>query len=557
MRFGISSQFILPAPLLLVVGLIAIAVGMPKLIEHNARETAEAQAVNLAQQYSKIRKYYADEIVAKVLKSSELRATHTHAADPLAIPAPATFIHDIRELVKDDDVTLRLFSPFPFKNRQDRVLDDYDKAAWAALSKDPDTPFVRQMKIGEHQVVKVGIADRMVSQVCVDCHNSHPDLERKGWKLGDLRGVFQITTTIEDLLDNGQHDSKLLMLLMVLGTAIIVAISMAISRRAVKSINRLVVASGQMEAKSYQPGGLTADSDRNDEIGDLVRVFDDMSREILNREAVLEDLVAQRTTELEDKNSRLTAINKRIAEELDLARTLQSSMLPQEFPSGADGDVFAFMEQAKEVGGDFYDVFEIDDRHLAITVADVSGKGVPAAFFMMVSRTLLRGVVESGVSPSRALIEINDALCQQNPMELFVTVFLGVLDRETGRFDYANGGHGNPLLGREDGTVEWLEGCGDMLLGIMEGLDYKQKSVQLAPGDSIFLCTDGVDEAFNDDGVAFGNDRLRGVIEELAKDSAGAPSAEEICTRVVQRVKDFAGDAEQSDDITVLALRRT
>ncbi|CAK0776705.1 phosphoserine phosphatase RsbU/P [uncultured Gammaproteobacteria bacterium] len=240
-----------------------------------------------------------------------------------------------------------------------------------------------------------------------------------------------------------------------------------------------------------------------------------------------------------------------LQKELGIARTIQLAILPKELPGGEDFEVYGAMIPAMEIGGDFYDFFRIDERRLGIVVADVSGKGVPAAFFMAIARTLLKATALFGGPPGQCLAKLNDLLTENNDQELFVTVFYGIYHTDDGRLDYANGGH-NPPLWIHDGQVVKLKGTGGMALAVIDGIPYNEDSVTLASGDTLFLYTDGVTEAFDPDNAEFGEARLMATLAQ----HAGHP-AREAPGAVIAAVEAFARGAPQSDDITCVVLRRT
>jgi len=258
----------------------------------------------------------------------------------------------------------------------------------------------------------------------------------------------------------------------------------------------------------------------------------------------------------------LTALRQAVAEhdqlltirhELDIASQIQQSILPRTFPpfpERTDFDVFAAMHPAREVGGDFYDFFLIDPHRLGFVIADVSGKGVPAALFMAVSRTLLRSAALEGLAPGECLRRVNGLLCLDNSSEMFVTVFYGILDTRSGEIEYSNGGHNPPYLLRRDGRAERLEGTGGMVLGALEEIAYQAKRARLEAGDGIFLYTDGVTEAMDADGNLFSEQRLEAVL-----DGRSSNSPEQLIHAVVGEVKRYAAAVPQSDDITALAIR--
>ena len=239
-----------------------------------------------------------------------------------------------------------------------------------------------------------------------------------------------------------------------------------------------------------------------------------------------------------------------IQNELDVASKMQQSILPTEFPRGDDYAVFGNMEPAREVGGDFFDIVALDGHRLGLAIADVSGKGVPAALFMMSSRTLLKGAAIGHAKPGDALAEVNTLLEQDNDAAMFVTVFYAVYDPESGELTYANGGHNQPLIVHADGSSTLLE-AGGVALGVMADLPYEQHTTQLAPGDTFVLYTDGVTEAMNAADEEFGLERLREVFKQ-----APPGNAEQTNRAVFHAVHEFAAGTPQSDDITCLTLAR-
>ena len=243
----------------------------------------------------------------------------------------------------------------------------------------------------------------------------------------------------------------------------------------------------------------------------------------------------------------------RLDEELKLAGDIQLNMLPMKFPPFPDHtefDLYASMTPAKEVGGDFYDFFLIDDDHLALVIADVSGKGIPASLFMMVSRTLIKNQLMSGCDPAAALERVNLQLCERNSSMMFVTVWLGILELSTGKGCAVNAGHENPGVRRADGSFELLKYKHNICIGATKRAKYQNREFELHAGDCIFVYTDGVPEANNASDALFGPDRL---LETLNQDPDAAP--DELIHRVHGAVDQFADGAAQFDDITMLCLK--
>ncbi len=235
--------------------------------------------------------------------------------------------------------------------------------------------------------------------------------------------------------------------------------------------------------------------------------------------------------------------------ELDVARRIQQSILPTHFPQGADYSVFGKMEAARNVGGDFYDVIPFDNRNIGLAIADVSDKGVPAALFMMSSRTLLKNIAMGDSDPDQALEEVNQLLEEDNEEGTFVTLLYGVYNPSSRELTYANGGHNSPLVIHRDGTSTLLPLTDGVALGIMPGLDYNKNTVALSPGDTVVFYTDGVTEAMNGQEEQFGLERLKKLFE-----SSPPTDPEEANLKVFEAVHAFAGDTDQSDDITCLVL---
>ncbi|WP_423925091.1 PP2C family protein-serine/threonine phosphatase [Candidatus Palauibacter sp.] len=239
-----------------------------------------------------------------------------------------------------------------------------------------------------------------------------------------------------------------------------------------------------------------------------------------------------------------------LRQELGVAARMQESILPTHYPEDSRFEMHAWMTPAREVGGDFYDFFQLEDDRIGIVMADVSGKGIPAAFFMMVSRTLLKGTAIGESDPAKCLGEVNDLLVKENEESMFVTAFYAKFQPLTGRVDFSNAGHNLPFIVKPSGEVEQIECEPGLVLGIMPTFDYPSGSVQMEPGDTFFFYTDGISEAMDEEGNEFGEKQLAEVLAEC-----GGLTASDVNRHVVQTTQDHAGEAPQSDDITCLALR--
>ena len=275
--------------------------------------------------------------------------------------------------------------------------------------------------------------------------------------------------------------------------------------------------------------------------------LDDLSRTI---EKAIEEIEFVRKSQQE--HTQLVSIKSDLA----VAGEIQQAILPQKFPpieEMADMvDLFATMTPAKEVGGDFFDFFKIDEKRLGFVIADVSGKGVPASIFMAVSRTLLRATGMRGIDTNECLNYVNNMLCHESIDSMFVTVFYGIYNTETGLVEYTNAGHNPPYVVRADGTVDALPMSENIVAGMFDDFTFTQSTLQLDKGDMLVLFTDGVTEAFNTSGEMFDEKGLETTLEN----KGAGKSSHDICQEILKDVNDFSGKEPQSDDITLMAIRR-
>ena len=257
---------------------------------------------------------------------------------------------------------------------------------------------------------------------------------------------------------------------------------------------------------------------------------------------------------LEEWRDALESRDKLVAlqNELDVASGIQKSILPTVFPASNEYQVYASMEPARNVGGDFFDVVRLENDRIGLAIADVSDKGVPAALFMMSSRTWMKGAAISSPEPGVVLQEVNALLHEDNETQMFVTVLYAVYEPDTGEFTYSSGGHDAPLIVHSDGSSELLPLTGGIALGIIPDMKYQSNTITLKQGETLVLYTDGVTEAMNNEGEQFGIERLRQVFQ-------GSPPAnsDEAARMILDAINTFAGGAAQSDDITCLTLRRS
>ncbi|MBR3235266.1 MAG: SpoIIE family protein phosphatase [Atopobiaceae bacterium] len=311
--------------------------------------------------------------------------------------------------------------------------------------------------------------------------------------------------------------------------AIFAAIYLLIKRVVVRSIWQVNGRLGQITG-----GNLNVEVDvRNS------TEFASLSNDINSTVAALRDAIAAEAA--------------RINRELGYAQAIQQSALQHVFPpypEHKEFDLFASMRAAKEVGGDFYDFYLLDDTHLAFLIADVSGKGIPAALFMMRAKTAIRSLIDTGADVDEVFTMANDQLCEGNDADMFVTAWMGVINLETGNIRFANAGHNPPAIKHDGQGFELLKMKKNLILGCMPGIRYRVSEMEMAPGDILYLYTDGVVEAMNSNDEQYGDTRLIDILNRSAN-----LSVERLCEAVRNDVDDFAGDAPQFDDMTMLALR--
>ena len=271
----------------------------------------------------------------------------------------------------------------------------------------------------------------------------------------------------------------------------------------------------------------------NDEVGILTKAFYNMKDNLLN----LMDLQKENA-----KNE------QKMASELEIATKIQASVLPKDFPQNPYFEIYALMNPAKEVGGDFYDFFYIDENHFAFLIADVSGKGIPAALFMMNAKSLLKSNLLSGYSLSVSINKTNNDLCAINNAGMFLTAFIAILNIQTGELEFINAGHNPPLI-KLNGKFEYLKADSNLVISAMEDFDFKSSKLLMKPEDRIFIYTDGVVEAQNAEEKFYGEDRLIGTINSYAA------NPKENITKIRADIESFSSGASQFDDITMLDVR--
>jgi len=354
-------------------------------------------------------------------------------------------------------------------------------------------------------------------------------LKYGGWSLGILFPKDEMMAEVTKL-------SNVMFLIGLAGFTILALLIIYIARKITNPLrtlsgSALEIASGNLDLKLPEISS-------SDEVGALADSF-------LVMKNSLKDYIENLTT--------TTAAKERIESELRIASDIQMGILPKlfpAFPERPEFDVFASIEPAKEVGGDLYDFFFVDEKHFCFLLGDVSGKGVPAAFFMAVTKTLLKVVSEKGLDPGDILTKVNADLAAENESCMFVTLFLAIMNIETGETRYANAGHNPPVYLPCGGKPEWIPPLGEPVAGIMEGMEYSTRKMTMNPGDVIFIYTDGVTEAMNPEKELYSEDRLMELL--TGTNNLFAP---ELVKEIDASIKVFTRGAEQSDDITMLAMQ--
>ena len=357
---------------------------------------------------------------------------------------------------------------------------------------------------------------------------------------GKVSAILCVERPMDELvLGRREYLTNVLLVTLILMIASATCLALYIKRHFAKPIERISKeASRFAKSPSAPEQGMLENISEIKEVRMLAESIDKMEEDTLSHI---------------DELTRVTAEKERMAVELSLAATIQANMLPSTFPpypNRRDIDIFASMDAAKEVGGDFYDFYLLDNDRFVFLVADVSGKGIPAALFMMRAKMTIKTLAESGADVHVILSEANERLCNDNEAGMFVTAWLGIVDMKTGVLSYANAGHNPPLLRRRQGTFDYLKTRPNFILAGMDGAVYHKHELQLLPGDELFLYTDGVTEATDVCQVLFGESRLQEALNSKIEETA-----ESRCKTVKNAIDRFVGAAEQFDDITMFSVK--
>ena len=354
-------------------------------------------------------------------------------------------------------------------------------------------------------------------------------LPTTGWSMG--------TVVLEDELFAGLHElNRQVILIAVGGFAILLVVIFTIASRMIRPLETLAsttteIAKGNLDIELPQVSS-------HDEVGDLSRAFEEMR-------VSLKEYISNLAESIKAK--------ERLDSELKIAHNIQMNFLPKRFPPFPDKSefqIYARLEPAKYVGGDLFDFFLLDDNKLFISIGDVADKGVPAALFMAMTKTLMKGVAEQEPGPAELLMRVNNEIARDNDTSMFVTLICGILNLDTGELIYSNAGHNPPVLIRNNQAPEWLDIPEGFILGPIMDTVYKNDRITLDPGDLLLLYTDGVNEAMNEKRVLYSDERLIDTVTGRKSDAT-----EDLVHLVMESVENHSGDQEQSDDITILALR--
>jgi len=384
----------------------------------------------------------------------------------------------------------------------------------------------RKMIRGEEGFSATPVKSAVTGKSCI---MTYVPIKSNGWSLGVLFPYDELMADITNL-------NHVVLALGVTGLLLlalaIVFIARSITRPLTEMANAAVqIGKGDLEVQ-------LPEAKAGDEVGKLTVALDCMKTS-------LKDYIREITE--------TTASRQRMESELKIARNIQMGILPKNFPpfpERTDIDIYASTLPAREVGGDFYDFFLIDKDHLCFVIGDASGKGIPAAIFMAYTKTLIKAKASTDLGTGALMEQVNDELSKGNDADMFITVFCAVLNTVTGDLSYTNGGHNPPIVIRGSGEVSYLDGPGELVVGIMDGSRYSTRTLALKPGDGLFLYTDGVTEAMNDAGEIFSTDRLKDVVL-----SCRDKTAPEITGFVTDAVNDFCQSAPQYDDITMMVVR--
>ncbi|MFP4035145.1 MAG: SpoIIE family protein phosphatase, partial [Desulfovermiculus sp.] len=396
-----------------------------------------------------------------------------------------------------------------------------------SLAEEMDMPDLR--RVGRSMIKgEDGFAEFTSPHTGQDSLLYYAPVTTNGWAVGVMIPKQEMYADISFL-------NQTVLLIGIVGFSILFLVVVAISRSITRPLHSLVAST-----REIAKGNLDVNPPQvrvNDEVGQLTKSVDSMR-------LALKEYITNLTE--------TTKAKERIESELKIARNIQMNFLPRHFPPFPDRqefEIFAALEPARHVGGDLYDFFLLDDDHLFFSVGDVADKGVPAALFMAVTKTLMKGIAEQGLEPSEVLARVNNELCQGNESSMFVTLFCGILNLRSGELRYSNAGHNPPLVLSPGQDPQWLDLPPGLVLGGMEDMVFQTRTRMMLPGEKLLAYTDGVTEAMNPGRELYSEQRLESEVRGLA-----AAGPEDMVSGILQSVHAFASGADQSDDITLLAL---
>ncbi len=353
-----------------------------------------------------------------------------------------------------------------------------------------------------------------------------------GWKLCVMFPQSQVLEMANEIQQKIFTSMIIFILFALIILVTVVIIVFEFSKKLTRPINDLMKDVGEISSGNLDH---RAEVYVNDEIGDLAKRFNEMT-------VSLKDHI--------DSITSMTVDKERIGAELGVATKIQRDMMPKDFPNNRDIRLYATMDPAKEIGGDFYDFFVIDEDHMGIVMADVSGKGVPAALFMVIVKTLIKIRTTNMASPSEMMWDVNNTLCDENTLDMFVTVWFGILTISTGEITYVNAGHEYPAIRHKNGKYELIVTENMLPLAAMENMPFRDETIMLRPGDVLFLYTDGITDAKSPDGKRFGIERMLEVLNKNSEEN----DMRKVLSAVKNRLDYFIDSADQFDDITMMGL---
>lgn len=486
-----SSRFLAVLLVTLVMGLpIAVWLDMRSLTD----EALLTESNNVSEFIDNVRSFYADEIIERIKPDQgEVKFSHDFRNEHQSIPIPATFSKELAGLVgtSEKNIRYRFTSDFPFIGLGHDELNEFEKSALKAF---------RDGLRSEYIKTDGGIFDRRVqiaspvimTQNCVSCHNKHPLSPKKDWQVGDVRGL-QTVSAGRNIASSILAFKYLIAFFLLAGTTSI-----------------LVLLTQQRQSKR----------------------------------------ISQVNIALEKSQTELKETLGRLEDDLDNARHFQELGLPQEFPKADALDCASYFVPARQVGGDFFDVFTLPSGKVGFVMADVSDKGVKAAFFAAVTRSVLVDIAIEENDPATTLTRVNERLCKQNPADLFVTILYGIIDVERDVLHFSNCAHQTPILRTSDGSVNALKVTPCIPVGIFPQVKPDQMHIPFTPGDTFCVFTDGVTDAGTHAGDPFGEGRIMKLLE-----NQDLQNAQDMCDIIKAKQQSHAPD-DQFDDAAFLAIKR-